>query len=247
MSTIWRHGTCCLPGRPSTTGNIFSYDPAKFLGFDRFETEHELHASSRFPVPFDSYTFQAFVFAINPVSNQSVDIAQFTVPSSPDGFTIYFTDVDVEKRFTYDTGEGSTTVEVKSRLLTVVIRYSALTLTLTTCMFATNWVLTFASMYIAISATTEGSVTWSAFVLHGTMALIIPSIRNLYLCPPPFGVYLGMIYALPRSAKTQLPFLDTVGFFSQLIILFFCSTALLHSLVVPPKVGKRSSCAGQKG
>jgi hypothetical protein len=84
-------------------------------------------------------------------------------------------------------------VEVKSRMLTVVIRYSTLALALTACMFTANWVLTLASLYIAFSAVTKGRVTWSAFMLHGTMALVIPSIRKLYLCPPPFGVFLGVV------------------------------------------------------
>ena len=228
-------------------GSVFSYDPAKFLGFGRFETEHELHASDHFPVPFDSYTFQAFVFAISPVSNRSVDIARFTVPSSPDGFTVYSTDTGVEKQLTYNTGSGPTTVEVKSRLLTVVIRYSTLTLTLTACMFAANWVLTFGSLYVVFSATTEGRVTWSAFVLHGAVALVILSIRKLYLCPPFFGVYIGVIDVLLWSTKAYLPLLETVGFFSQLTIISFSSIALLRSLVVSPKVTGRSSSAVQKG
>jgi len=232
---------------PSATGTIFSYDPAKFLGFDRFEAKHELHASGRLPAPFDSYTFQAFVFAINPFSNQSVDITRFTVPGSPDGFTLRSTDMEVEKQFTYDTCNGPVTVKVKSRLLTVVLRYSTLTLVLTTCMFVANWILTFASLHITISATTGGRVTWSAFVLQGAMALVIPSIRKLYPCPPPFGMYLGVIYVLLRPTKTEHFLLETVGFFSQLIILSFCSIALLRSLAAPPKVDQGSSYAIQKG
>ena len=182
-----------LPGHPSATGNVFSYDPTKFLGFDRFETEHELHPLGRFPVPFDSYTFQAFAFAINPTSNQSVDIARFLVPSSPNGFAICSNDTEVVRQFIYNTSDGPATVEVKSRLLTAVIRYSTLALALTACMFVANWALTLASLYIAFSAMTKGRVTWSAFTLHGTMALVIPSIRSLYLCPPPFGAYLGVV------------------------------------------------------
>lgn len=203
VSTICPRDTRRLPGHHSATGNIFSYDPANFLGFDRFETEHELHASGHLPVPFDSYTFQVFAFAISRISNQSVGVAQFAVPSSPDGFTLRSADMEVEKRLTYDTGDGSMTMEVKLRLLTVVIRYSTLTLVLTTCMFVTNWILTLASLHIVISATTGGRVTWSALVLQGALALVIPSIRKLYLCPPPFGVYFSVIHVLFRPTKTE--------------------------------------------
>ena len=188
---VWRMRAAYL--YPSATGNVFSYDPTKFLGFDRFETKHELYPLGRFPAPFDSYTFQAFAFAINPTSNQSVNIARFLVPGSPNGFAICSNDTEVVRRFTYNTGDGPATVEVKSRLLTAVIRYSTLALALTVCMVIVNWALTLASLYIAFLAMTKGRVTWSTFTLHGTMAMAIPSIRGLYLCPPPFGTFLGVV------------------------------------------------------
>jgi hypothetical protein len=177
----------------SGEGNLFPYDPAEFLGFDRFATEHKLHPSGRFPIPFDSYSFQVFAYAMDPATNQSADVARFSIPFSPDGFTVRSHETEVTKKFTCNTDNGPTTVEVKSRMLTVVIRYSVFTLALTMCMFAANWALTLTSLYITFSAMTKGRVTWSAFTLHGTMALAIPWIRKLYLCPPPFGVFLGLV------------------------------------------------------
>lgn len=177
----------------SDEGNFFPYDPADFLGFDRFETEHELHPSGRYPIPFDSYSFQAFAYAIDPATNGSVGVARFSIPFSPDGFTIRSHETEVTKKFTYNTDNGPTTVEVKSRMLTVVIRYSVFTLALTVSMFVASWALSLASLCITFSAMTKGRVTWSAFTLHGTMALVIPWIRKLYLCPPPFGVFLGLV------------------------------------------------------
>jgi len=95
------------------------------------------------------------------------------------------------KKFTYDADNGPTTVEIRSRMLTIVIRYSTIALTLTACMFAATWASTLASLYIAYSAMKRGRVTWTAFMLHGTMVLVIPTIRKLYLCPLPFGIFLG--------------------------------------------------------
>lgn len=188
-------GYPCSRGNSSDAGNAFQYDPTKSLGLDKFETVHGVQALGRFPDPLDSYTIQLFAFATSPADNSPVDIAQFSVPSSANGFTIssYFHSTYVPNRFTYNTGNGSETIQVNSRTLSIVIRYSAFTLVLTGCMFITNWVLTLASLCITFSAVKKGRVTWSAFVLSSTMVLIVRSIRKLYLCPLPFGMFLGVV------------------------------------------------------
>lgn len=156
---------------------------------------HEIQASGRFPEPLDSYTLQLSAFVINPADNLSVDITQFSVPGSHNGFSISSScrDADITSQFRYSTDNGSDMMQVTSRALAIAIQHSAFTLALTACMFVANWVLTLASLYIAFSAMKKGRVTWSAFILHSTMALVIPSIRKLYLCPPPFGVFLGAV------------------------------------------------------
>ena len=170
-----------------------SYDPTKSLGLEKFETVHEMRASERFRGPLDPYTFQLFAFAINPADNLSIDIAQFSVPGSPNGFTVSSHEADVTNQFMYGAGSGSEIMQAKSRALTITIQYSAFTLALTACMFIANWALTLASLSITFSAIKRGRVTWSAFMLHNTMAFVILSIRKLYLCPPPFGVFLGVV------------------------------------------------------
>lgn len=177
----------------SDTGNTFTYEPTKSLGLDKFETVHKMQALGRFLKPLDSYSVQLFAFGINPVNNLSVDIAQFPAPTAPTGFTVSSHYADVMDKFTYDTGNGSEITRVKSRALTLTIRYSAFALALTTCMFATNWALTLASLCITFSTMKKGRITWSAFALHSTMALVVPSIRRLYLCPLPFGAFLGVV------------------------------------------------------
>jgi len=93
-------------------------------------------------------------------------------------------------------------------------------------MFATNWALSLASLYIVLSAMKKGKTVWPAFLLHGAIVLVIPSIRKLYLCPVPFGM-----------------FLDTGSFLSQLIIHIFCSVTLLCALVVSQETDKELSHA----
>jgi hypothetical protein len=187
--------TWCSRGNPSDAGNTFSYDPTRSLGSDKFETVHELRGSGRFPEPLDSYTLQLFAFAINPADNLSVDITQFSVTGSPNSFTVSSSShgAGITNQFAYDTGNGAEIMQVRSRALTITIQYSAFTLALTVCMFIANWVLTLASLCITLSAIKRGRVTWSAFVLHSTMALVVLFIRNLYPCPPPFGVFLGVV------------------------------------------------------
>jgi len=212
-----------------TSGNILTNDPAKLLDYNHFETKHNIRPLEQLPVPFDSYIFHAYAFAINPVTNQSVDIVKFSVPDPPSGFTVSSSEIGVAKPFTYATDDGPGTVEIKPRMLTVAIRYSVFTVALTTCMFVTNWILTLATLYITSSAMARGTVSWLAFMLHNSLVLVIPSIRKLYLCPPPFGM-----------------FLDTAGFFSQMIVLSSCSIALLYYLLVPPKLRKPSTQISQK-
>lgn len=162
---------------------------------DKFETLHELRPSGHFPDPFDSYTFQVFALAINPADNLSVDIAQISVPGSPNGFIVSSSshEADAPNRFMYDAGDGSEIIQVRPRALTITIQYSAFTLAFTMCTFVANWALALASLYITLSAIKKGRVTWSAFILHNTMLLVILSIKKLSTWPQPFGVFLGVV------------------------------------------------------
>ena len=190
---VWMSIWCSRGNSSSDTGNALLYDPTKSPGLDKFKTVHEMRASGHFPNPLDSYTLQIFAVAINPANNLSVNIAQFSVPDSSNGFTVSSSshEVDVTNQFVHDVGNGSEIMQVKPRTLTITIQYSAFTLALTACMFIANWALTLASLCITFSAIRKGRVTWSAFMLHNTMALVILSIRKLCLYPQPFGVFLG--------------------------------------------------------
>ena len=59
----------------------------------------------------DTYTFRAFVFAIDPVTNLSVDIARFTIADSADGFTV----ARLSTREDTTIGIGSRALEVEFR------------------------------------------------------------------------------------------------------------------------------------
>ena len=158
------------------------------LKFSSFRTEHELRPSRH---SLHSYTFETFGFVVDTTTNLSVDIAQLTIADSLDGFTTSSRGMKTIKQFVYDTGGAHKTVEIEARALEVEIRRSRLAQTLTMCMLATNWALTIASTYATFEAVTYGRVNFAAVIAHGSIALAITGIRQLYLGPPPFGALLG--------------------------------------------------------
>jgi len=204
----------------NVSSKAFSYDPSKLpvdptwgpvniRELHTFWTGHELHPSGPSA---DSYTFHVFAIAVDPVTNLSVNIAQFAIVNSLDGFTISSRGAEAMKRFNYDTDGGPKTVEIESRALDVQIRHSKSAKMLNICIFATNWALTLVSTYIACKATTTGRVDFAVVLVHGSMVLAISSIRKLYVSPPPFGA-----------------FTDSVGFFSQIAIVALSSVMLLYT------------------
>jgi len=155
-----------------------------------FWTEHELHPSAH---SVDSYTFRAFGLVVDPATNLSVDIGRFAVANSLDWFTISSRSARAVEGFTYDTASGPTTVEMGSSTLEVEIRRSESAKALNMCIFATNWILTLVTAYIAGKAATNRRVDFATVVFHGSIALVIPSIRKLYIDPPPFGAFPGTL------------------------------------------------------
>ena len=191
-----------------------------------FRMEHELYPSEN---TIDPYEFHVFAFAVDPSTNLPIDIAQFTIADSLDGFTITSRGMEITKDFTYDAGSGSTTVEIVARALEVEVGRSKLIKALNMCMFATNWALTIASAYVVFSAVTKGRVDFMIVILYSSMAMAILSIQKFYINPPPFGTLLGMprYTRLFYSLITHPP--DALGFYSQATIVAICFTMLLYT------------------
>jgi hypothetical protein len=113
------------------SNKVLSYDPT-YLPVDpirgplliqdliSFRTEHELHPSYGNTV--DSYGFRVFAFAIDPVTNLSLNITRFTVDDSLDGFTTASRSRLAPGVYVYGTGGGSSTVEIEHRVLEVEYR-----------------------------------------------------------------------------------------------------------------------------
>lgn len=166
----------------------------RIWGLNSFRTEHGLHPLES---PANSYAFAVFAFAIDPITNLSVDIGQFTIANSFDGFTTSARDTKMMKDFTYNADSGPRTVEIVAHVLEVEICRSKSARALAFCMFTTNWALTIMSAYLAFSAIRTGRVSFAMVILHASMMLAIPSIRSLYVSLEPLGAFSGMFRHTP--------------------------------------------------
>ena len=157
-----------------------------------FDVEHTLDYELRDVVPFDLYTFRASVFVIDKATNKSVPIVAFAAGYGPDYFVVSSTSEPMENWFTYDNGTGPNTVGVMSSMATVEIKRSQLSKAFVMCMFIVNWALTITSVYITLLVLVGvAKRDPTILVFPATLVLTIPTLRNLYVGSPPFGIYIG--------------------------------------------------------
>lgn len=93
------------------------WGPPRFIVEHRLEKCGKRDPSEYLMIQFQRYSFNAFVFAIDPTSNNSVHITTFGVFDALGGFVVRSHDIADTSEFTYDPGNGSVTTEVKSHLL----------------------------------------------------------------------------------------------------------------------------------
>ena len=144
-------------------------------------------------VPFQRYSFDAFIFAVDPTTNHSVRIAMFGVDDTLGDFFIRSHDVADMSEFPCDSGNGSVTMEeVESRLLHGEIKRSAIAKAFAICLFIANWTLTVGSVYItALVAARMLEANSIVAALPFGVPLTIPAIRSLYVDSPPLGTSIG--------------------------------------------------------
>ena len=148
-------------------------------------------------VPFHQFSFNAFVFAVDPTTNRSVHVAMFGVLDTLGDFVIRSHDVANTSEFTYDSGNGLVTTEVESRLLQVKITQSAIVKAFAICLFLVNWTLTVASVYItALVACRRLDAGSMVAALPFSAPLTIPMVRSLYTDSPQLGTSIGW-YSIP--------------------------------------------------
>jgi hypothetical protein len=99
-------------------------------------------------VPFDRYGFHAFAFAIDPLTNNSVQIATFGIADTLGDYVIRSYDAADTTKFTYESEDGLVTTEVESRVLRAEIERSTIAKAFAICLFLGNWAATVSSVYI---------------------------------------------------------------------------------------------------
>ena len=143
-------------------------------------------------VPFDSYGFSASAFVIEKATNKSVPIVAFAAGNGPQNFVVSSTGMPAQSMFTYDSGTGPITALVDSRIVWIKAKRSRLAKAFTLCLFIVNWALTVGSVYITLLALVgTGKMDPAVILLPVTLVLTIPTLRNLFVGSPPFGIYIG--------------------------------------------------------
>ena len=167
--------------------NVFSLDHSSdFLAWDK--------------IPFDSYSFEAFVFVIEKATNKSVPIVTFAAGEGPNGFIVSSTEDSVVSNYTYDSGTGPTIVEVPSSITLITIERSRLARAFTMCLLLVNSGLAIGSTYVMLLVFfRRDGLDSTVLLLPVTIVLTIPTLRSLYPGSPPFGIYIGR----PRVLRSQ--------------------------------------------
>ena len=189
--------------RSTTCSLVRLIKPTCFLSsmysLTAFDVDHSVDFFNSDMAPFDAYSFDIFVFVIERGTNRSVPIATFAASEAPDNFIISSVDVEAASNYTYDSGTGTTTEEVDTRVASIVARRTLFARGLTMCFLLVNWALTIGSIYIMFTVVfRKGEIDPTVLLLPVTIILTIPALRSLYAGSPPFGIYIGRSRA-PRS------------------------------------------------
>ena len=157
----------------------------------RFTTEHQVDKYGKWDptqdlvVPFKRYSFYASTFAIDPVTNGSVQIATFGILDTLGSFAIRSYDAAGASNFTYESGDGLVTVKIESRVLRAEIERSRMVKALAVCLFIGNWVMTVSSVYTtALVVVDELEANSMIAALPFSALLATPTIRSLYISSP---------------------------------------------------------------
>ncbi|EJF67385.1 hypothetical protein DICSQDRAFT_177011 [Dichomitus squalens LYAD-421 SS1] len=210
-----------IDGAPEPKG---SYDPS-LEGYDTsssgtsvhqemgFNTKHTIHGDfilgqdKQFYYPFDVFFFETTAAALNPDTNVSIPIIQMTVDGATNTFVPHMRTSLMTRSPARDPITGDYIV---SHTIQYVLNRTLLTRVFVMVLFTVNWILTFAVLYIAASASTGMPVSEGLLILPLGVILTIPSLRALWVDGPAFGILL-----------------DVLGTFTQMVLIALASVYLL--------------------
>ena len=185
----------------------FTLDICSIVDQPRFTVEHQFDKCGKWDptqdlvVPFGHYGFHASAFAIDPLTNRSVQIAMFGILDTLGDFVIRSYDAADTTKFTYESEDGVVTTEVESRVLRTEIERSVIAKAFMICLFIGNWAVTVSSVYttaLVVFGKLEATSVMAALPFSALLA--IPTIRSLDASSPPLGFSIG---------KPHLSFLST--------------------------------------
>jgi len=184
MSDFLRHSlTFCM---------CSALDPLKFTVDHQFDKHGKWNLAQDLIVPFEHYGFHTSAFAIDPLTNNSVQIATFFILDTLGDFVARSYDVTDTTRFTHESEDGLVTMEVESRALRVEIERSAIAKVFVICLFLGNWAATVSSVYTT-ALVVVGKLEANSMIaaLPFSALVVIPTIRSLYTTSPPLGFSVG--------------------------------------------------------
>ena len=167
-------------------------NPPGFTIEHQFDKCGEWDPTQDLVVPFEHYSFHASVFAIDPLTNGSIQIAMFGIFDALGDYVIRSYDAAGTTKFTYESGDGLVTTEVESRVLRAEIEQSAIAKAFMVCLFIGNWAVTVSSVYttaLVMFGKLEANNMIAALPFSALLA--IPTIRSLYIGSPPLGFSIG--------------------------------------------------------
>jgi len=174
------------------------WDPPRFTVEHRFDKFGKRAPTENLMDPFQCYSFNAFIFAIDPAMNSTIHITMFSVLDSLGDFVVHSHDAPDTREFVHDSGNGLVTMEVESRILQGEIAWSAIAKAFAVCLFLVNWMLTVGSVYItALVASRMLDANSVVAALPFSAPLTIPAIRFLYTNSPLLGTSIGQPRFLP--------------------------------------------------
>jgi hypothetical protein len=177
-------------------------DPPRFTTDHQFGKYGNWDPTQGLMVPFEHYDFHAFAFAIDPLTNNSVQIATFGIADTLGDYVIRSYEVTDAIKFTYESGGRLVTMEVESHVLRAEIERSAIAKAFVICLFLGNWAATVSSVYITVLVVFEKLEANSMIAALPLSALLaIPTIRSLFTSSP-----LGFSVGKLRLCHSSPPF-----------------------------------------
>ena len=193
-------------------------NPPGFTIEHQFDKSGEWDPTQDLVVPFEHHSFHASAFAIDPLTNSSIQIAMFGIFDALGDYVIRSYDAAGTTKFTYESGDGLVTTEVESCVMRAKIERSAIAKAILICLFIGNWAVTVSSVYttaLVMFGKLEANSMIAALPFSALLA--IPTIRSLYISSPPLGFSVGK----PRLCCFS-PFVSQFDRFHQMQLRFSC-------------------------